>query len=85
LTVSPGLLRHLLHARLHGGDQVEAAQCDRAQPDDLHAQPVALAGPGEESGPLQRGGQPRGGGLVHVERAGDLGDAKLDAGVVKGL
>src|SRR5215469_2630780 len=54
----PGLLGDLFHPRLHRGDQVEAAQRDRAQPDDLHAQPVALAGPGEKAGSLQRRGQP---------------------------
>src|SRR5215467_8511148 len=37
----PGPLGDLFHARLHRGDQVEAAQRDRAQPDDLHTQPVA--------------------------------------------
>ncbi len=67
----------LIHGRLHRRDHVEAAKRQRAQPDQLDTEPVTLAGPDEEPGSLQRGGQPGGGGLMHPERIGHLGDADL--------
>src|SRR6266852_288823 len=59
-----GLPGQLLHGWLHPLDDVEAAQRQRAKPDNLNPEAITLAVAAEEAGPFERRRQTRCGRLV---------------------